>query len=32
MLVINSKAEIEFLYELRGGLEGWLDRKLVEMA
>jgi meiotic recombination protein SPO11 len=32
MLAMNSKAEIEFLYELRGGIEGWLDRKLVEMT
>lgn len=28
MLVMNVKAELEILYELDGGMEGWLDRKM----
>jgi meiotic recombination protein SPO11 len=29
MLMLNLKAETEILYERGGGLEGWLDRKMV---
>ena len=32
MLMTNSKAEIEALYERQGGIEGWLDSKLQEAA
>lgn len=29
MLMLNLKAETEILYERDGGLEGWIDRKMV---
>ncbi|KAL1970901.1 hypothetical protein VTN77DRAFT_2735 [Rasamsonia byssochlamydoides] len=29
MLMLNLKAETEILYEREGGLEGWIDRKMV---
>lgn len=32
MLMMNSKAEIEILYERPGGIEGWLDERLQEMG
>jgi meiotic recombination protein SPO11 len=32
MLMLNLKAEIEILYERDGGLEGWLDKMLLQMA
>lgn len=32
MLMMNSKAEIEIMYERPGGIEGWLDKKLREMV
>ncbi|KAK2845264.1 hypothetical protein FQN49_005892 [Arthroderma sp. PD_2] len=28
LLMVNMKAEIEVLYQLDGGIEGWLDKKL----
>ncbi|OAL69374.1 hypothetical protein A7D00_6493 [Trichophyton violaceum] len=32
MLVMNLKAELEILYELDGGMEGWLDRKMSKLC
>lgn len=32
MLMLNLKAEIEILYERDGGLEGWLDKQMQEIA
>ncbi|EFR00877.1 meiotic recombination protein spo11 [Nannizzia gypsea CBS 118893] len=32
MLVMNVKAELEILYELDGGMEGWLDRRLSKIC
>src|SRR5207247_5865888 len=31
MLMLNIKAEIELLYEREGGIEGWLDKKLLKV-
>ncbi|KAI2821009.1 hypothetical protein CBS63078_1710 [Aspergillus niger] len=31
MLMLNVKAEMEILYDMEGGLTGWLDRKLVHL-
>lgn len=31
MLFLNVKAEIEILYDLDGGIESWLDRRLREI-
>lgn len=28
MMMLNIKAETEVLYGTRGGLEGWIDRKM----
>lgn len=30
MLMLNIKAEMELLYEREGGIERWLDKKLLE--
>lgn len=32
MLMLNVKVEIQILSEREGGLEGWLDGKLVDMV
>ncbi|EGE05342.1 meiotic recombination protein spo11 [Trichophyton equinum CBS 127.97] len=32
LLVMNLKAELEILYELDGGMEGWLDRKMSKLC
>lgn len=32
MLAMNLKAELEILYELDGGMEGWLDRKMSKLC
>lgn len=32
MLMLNLKAEIELLYDRDGGLEGWLDKQMQEIA
>ncbi|GCB19623.1 meiotic recombination protein SPO11 [Aspergillus awamori] len=31
MLMLNLKAEMEILYDMEGGLTGWLDRKLIHL-
>ncbi|GLA39277.1 hypothetical protein AnigIFM63309_006614 [Aspergillus niger] len=31
MLMLNVKAEMEILYDMEGGLTGWLDRKLIHL-
>lgn len=31
MLMMNSKIEIEIMYERPGGIEGWLDKRLREI-
>jgi len=30
-LMLNTKAEIELLYEREGGIERWLDKNMLEV-